>query len=145
MLSGTLDEGRISNDIGIATIPTPKGWLPNRSGGNTAVVFLRKGADRKNPDEMITIDVGKPASERAKETADALAQKFGGVVSDLPFAVDGEVAYKVSVSPNYEKLMPRECVVVHHKNKACIIFGGSKSRTEIWPAISEIAKSLKWN
>ena len=145
MLSVTKEEGGTSNDIGIATIPTPIGWLPNRSGGNTAVVFLRKDADREKPDEVISIDVGTPTSAGVKGSADGIAEKFGGTVSELPFAVDGEMAYKVSIPPNFEQVMPRECVVVHHNNKACFIFGGSKSQNEIWPTISEIAKSLRWN
>jgi hypothetical protein len=139
------DEGRQSNDIGIATIPTPMGWLPNRSGGNTAIIFLREQADQKNPDEMISIDVGTPSFKEVKESADGLAKKFGGAVSDLPFKIDGEVAYQVSIPPNYEQVMPRECVVVHHNDKVCFIFGASKSQSDIRPTILEIAKSMEWN
>ena len=145
MLSVTKDEGRALNNIGIATIPTPTGWSPNRSGGNTAVIFLRTDADQKSPDEMISIDIGTPSSESAKGSADGLAKKFGGEVADLSFTVDGEIAYKVSIPPNHEQMMPRECVVTHHNNKVCFIFGGSKSRNDIWPTVSEIAESLEWN
>lgn len=145
MLSVTMEEDRTLNDINIATIPTPTGWSPNRSGGNTAVIFLREDADRKNPDEMISIDVGTPTYDGVKASADALAESFGGAVSELSFTVDGESAYRVSIPPNYEQMMPRECVVVHHNSKVCFIFGGSKSQSDIWPTVLEIAKSLDWN
>ena len=145
LLTVAKDGDSNSNNIGIATFPTPSGWLPNRSGGNTAVVFLRNGAQQASPDEMISIDIGTPSSEGVKESADSLAIKFGGVVSELPFTIDGEVAYKVTVPPNYEQLLPRECIVSHHNDKACFIFGGSKSKEEIWPTVLEIAKSWRWN
>ena len=145
LLSVAKDGDSTSNNIGIATFPTPNGWLPNRSGGNTAVIFVRKDAQSGNLDEMISIDIGTPSSDGAKESADGLAKKFGGIVSELPFTVDGEVAYKVSVPPNYAQLMPRECIVAHHNNKVCFIFGGSKSKNAIWPTISEIAQSWRWN
>lgn len=145
MLSVSKEEGRELNDIGIATIPTPVGWSPNRSGGKTAAIFSRKGADPKNLDEMISIDIGTATTESAKGSADGLAKKFGGEVAELPFAIDGEIAFKVSIAPDYEQMRPRECIVTHHNSKVCFIFGASKTKDDIWPAVSEIAKSFKWN
>jgi hypothetical protein len=101
-----------------------------------------------NPDaleEMISIDVGKPASNDVKGSADGLAAKFGGTTSKLPYNVDGVEAYRVSIPPNYESMMPRECIVIHHEQKVCFLFGGSKSKSEIWPIVEEIAKSWRWN
>lgn len=145
MLSVSQDTESSLNDIGIAAIPTPAGWLPNRSGGNTAVIFLRKDATPNNPEEMISIDIGAPSSDNVKQSADSLAKKFGGQVADLSFTIDGETAYKVSVPPNHEQLTPRECVVTHHNNQVCIVFGASKSQNDIWPTVLTIAESLKWN
>ena len=144
-LSVTKTGDHLAIDIGIASFPTPKGWMPNRSDGNTVVILIRKGADPAALEEMISIDVGVPVSPDAKGTADALAKGFGGTVSELPYTVDGVDAYRVSIPDNYESMMPRECIVVHHNQKVCFLFGGSKSRKDIWPTVDEIAKSWSWN
>jgi len=136
--------GVLTNDVGIATFPTPDGWTPNRSSGNTAVILTRIGANRQNLDEMISIDIGQPASPDSEQSAKSLAAKFSGTVTPLSFPVDGETGYRVSIPPNYEKLMPRECIVVHRGGQVCFLFGGSKSRAEIWPTLSAIAQSWKW-
>lgn len=94
---------------------------------------------------MISIDVGKPVFPEVKGSADGLAAKFGGSVSKLPYTVDGADAYRVSIPPNYESMMPRECIVVHHNQRACFLFGGSKSHADIWPTVEAIARSLRWN
>ena len=137
--------GVITNDVGIAKFATPKGWTPNRSDGNTAVILTRVNANLQNPDEMISIDVGAPVAADAKASADGFANKFSGSVSPLPFAVDGAEAYRVSIPANYEQMLPRECIVVHHGGKLCFLIGGSKSQADIWPALTEIAKSWTWN
>ena len=144
-LSVTKMGGQLVNDIGLASFPTPKGWMSNRSNGNTIAVLTRKGANPAALEEMVSIDVGKPASNDVKSSADSLAKKFGGSVSRLPYNVDGVEAYRVSIPPNYESMMPRECIVVHHNQKVCFLFGGSKSQADIWPTVDEIAKSWSWN
>ncbi|GEM_PF-3922334 len=137
--------GHLINDIGIASFPTPEGWMPNRSGGNTAMILTRKGAIPEALEEMISIDVGNPASFDVKGSADGLATKFGGTASKLPYAIDGAEAYRVSIPPSYEKMMPRECIVFHHGQKVCFLFGGSKSKADIWPIVDNIAQSWTWN
>lgn len=133
------------NDIGIATLPTPAGWLPNRSNGNTALIFVRVNASQTQPDEMISIDLGKASAATAKESAEALAKKFGGTVSDFTAGLDGETAFRVSVPPNYKQLMPRECLVAHRADQVCFVFGGSKSKADIWPVLLGIAETWEWN
>lgn len=136
---------QISNDIGIATFPTPAGWTSNRSDRSTSVVFLRTGHGSK-PKEMISIDVGTPAAAGgARGSADALAKKFGGSVSELEFTIDEEQAFKVSVPQNLKQLAPRECVVTERNGKVCMIIGASMSQNEVWPTVSEIAMALRWN
>lgn len=132
------------NDIGIATFPTPEGWTPNSSDGNTAMILTRVGADPQALEEMISIDIGKAASPDAQATANALAAKFSGTVTSLPFQVDGEMAYRISIPPNHEQLMPRECVVVHRGDHACILFGGSKATADIWTPLSAVVQSWSW-
>jgi len=144
-LSVTKTERHLVNDIGIASFTTPEGWTPNRSDGNTAAILTRNGANPTALEEMISIDVGKPTSPDVKGSADGLAKKFGGTVFELPYAVDGADAYRVSIPPNYESMLPRECIVVHHNQKVCFLFGGSKSRSNIWPTVDEIARSWNWN
>ncbi|MFT7629008.1 MAG: hypothetical protein ACI87E_000004 [Mariniblastus sp.] len=138
-------EGQLINDIGIASFPTPTGWLPNRSGGLTSVILTREGTDPKTVEDMISIDVGEPLSERVQDSANALAKKFGGTTAKLPYLIDGAEAYRVSIPPNYEQLMPRECIAVHHGEHLCFLLGASKSNTEIWPVVEEIAQSWSWN
>ena len=137
-------EGIFVNDVQIATFPTPDGWAPNRSGGNTAVILTRVDANRQNPDEMISIDIGKPVSPDALASANALAAKFSGRAAPLLFEIDGEPAYRVSIPPNYETMMPRECIVVHHGGQVCFLFGGSKSTSDIWPTLAVVAESWRW-
>ncbi len=137
-------DGVLINDVRIATFPTPDGWIPNRSGGNTAVILTRIGANRQNPDEVISIDIGKPVSPDVIASANALAAKFSGTATPLSFEVDGEPAYRVSIPPNYEKIMPRECIVVHHADQVCFLFGGSKSTADIWPVLCVVAESWNW-
>ncbi|QDU95957.1 hypothetical protein [Lignipirellula cremea] len=136
--------GQLMNDIGIAAFPTPGGWAPNRSNRNTAVILTRQGANPAALEEMISIDIGTPVAGDVKGSADALATKFGGASSKLPFAIAGEEAYRVSIPPVYEKIMPRECIVVHHGQKVCFLFGGSKSKADIWPVLHTIAQSWTW-
>ena len=145
MLSVTESDGVQVNDVGVATFPTPGGWSSNRSNRDTAVILIRSDANRRNPSEMISIDIGMPQSPNARASADAFAKKFSGRVRDLPFDVDGESAYRVSIPANYDQLMPRECIVVHHGNKACFLIAGSKSKSKIWPTLTAIAKSWRWN
>ena len=144
-LSVTKTGDQLVNDIGIASFTTPEGWMSNRSDGNTAAILTRKDANPAALEEMISIDVGKPAAPDVKGSADGLAKKFGGTVSELPYDVDGADAYRVSIPANYESMMPRECIVVHHNQKVCFLFGGSKSRSDIWSTVDEIAKSWSWN
>ena len=143
-LSVIKKDGGLVNDIGIATFPTPDGWVPRRSGGNTSVIFLRTGSDQTQPNEMISIDVGTAASSGVKQSAEALARKFSGTASLLDSEIDGETAYRVSIPPKYNQLMPRECIVVHRGNQVCFVFGASKIEDEIWPTVSGIAKSWSW-
>ena len=137
-------EGVIVNDVGEARFPTPAGWAPNRSDGNTAVILTRVDANPQDRDEMISIDIGTPVSPDTKASAEGFAGKFSGSVTPLPFAVDGEQAYRVSIPANYEQLMPRECIVVHHAGKVCFLIGGSKSKADIWPTLKEVAESWTW-
>lgn len=134
----------LMNDIVIATFPTPEGWTPNRSGGNTAVILTPVDANPENPEEMISVDVGKPVSPEVEASAKGLAAKFSGTVTPLPSQIDGEPAYRVSVPPSYEQIMPRECIVVHHAGQVCFLFGASKTTADIWPALSAVAQSWKW-
>ncbi|MFN3194075.1 MAG: hypothetical protein ACE361_26440 [Aureliella sp.] len=133
------------NDIGIASFPTPLGWMPNRSDGNTVIILTRQGADPETLEEMISIDVGKPVSSEVEGSADGLADKFGGTVSKLPYTVDGSEAYRVSIPPTFDSLMPRECIVIHHNQRVCFLFGGSKAQADLWPTVEAIAKSWQWN
>ncbi len=144
MLTVEETDGIIFNDVGVAKFPTPNGWTPNRSNDNTVVVLLRSNANRENPDQLISIDIGTPDSPDVEASADGFAKKFGGVVSSFSFTVDGESAYRVSIPPNYEQMVPRDCIVVHHNGKACFLIAGSKSKDDIWPTLEEIAHSWKW-
>ncbi len=144
MLKVEQSEGVIVNDVGDGRFPTPTGWTPNRSGGNTAVILTRVDANPQGREEMISIDIGTPKSPDVKASADGFAGKFSGSVTPLPFAVDGEQAYRISIPANYEQLMPRECIVVHHAGKVCFLIGGSKSKVDIWPTLEEIAESWTW-
>lgn len=138
-------DGQQINNIGIASIATPDGWAPNRSDGKTVLVLMRSGANRQAPSELISFDVGSAIAPDAAGTANGLAAKFGGTASELPFKIDGADAYRVSIPPNYEKLMPRECLVVHAGDQACIVFGASKEQADPWPTLEGIAKAWKWN
>jgi len=144
MLTVEQSEGVIVNDVEEARFPTPADWTPNRSGGNTAVILTRVDANPQDRDEMISIDIGTPVSPDAKASADEFAGKFSGGVTPLPFAVDGEQAYRVSIPANHEQLMPRECIVMHHGGKVCFLIGGSKSKADIWPTLKEVAESWTW-
>jgi hypothetical protein len=62
----------------------------------------------------------------------------------MTVTIDGENGYRVSIPPNYQQLMPRECIVVHHSGNVCFLFGGSKSEADIWPTLREIADSWVW-
>lgn len=138
-------EGQVVNDVGLASFSTPVGWMSNRSDGNTVAILTRKGADPTALEEMISIDIGKPLLSDVKDSADSLALEFGGTVSKLPYNVDGAEAYRVSIPPNYESMMPRECIVVQYNQKLCFLFGGSKCQADIWPTVEEVAKSWRWN
>lgn len=133
------------NDVGVASFPTPTGWRPNRSNGNTAIILTRENADGQPPNEMFSIDIGKPLTNSVEESAKGIAEKFNGTVTAFADGLDGETAFRVSVPPNYDTLMPRECIVAHHDDKVCFIFAGSKSKTDIWPAMLELTRSWKWN
>jgi hypothetical protein len=73
-----------------------------------------------------------------------LAAKFSGSAEAMTVTIDGENGYRVSIPPNYQQLMPRECIVVHHSGNVCFLFGGSKSEADIWPTLREIADSWVW-
>jgi len=87
--NGALTVGKsgsqLVNDIGIASFAMPDGWMSNRSNGNSVAVLTRKEANPAALEEMISIDAGKPASIDVKNSADALANKFGGSASKLPY------------------------------------------------------------
>ena len=143
-LAVTEADGILIVDVGIATFSTPEGWTPNRSDGNTVVILTRVGANRQNPEDMISIDIGKPVSPDAQASANGLAANFAGTVTPLSFQVDGEPAYRVSIPPDYEQLMPRECIVIHHRGQVCFLFGGSRSTADIWAPLSAVAQSWNW-
>jgi hypothetical protein len=138
-------DGQQMNDFGVASIPTPAGWEPNRSDGNTVLILTRSGANRQAPEEMISFDVGRALVADAEGTARSLAAKFGGTIKKLAFKIDGSDAYRVSIPPSYDRLMPRECLVVHSADKACIVFGASKKQADLWPTLEGISKAWKWN
>ncbi len=116
-----------------------------RSNGNTAAILTRAGTNPSNAEELISIDIGNPMSDKVKESAESLANKFGGKVLRLSYEVDGAEAYRVSIAPNYDSVMPRDCIVMHHKKKVCFLFGGSKSKSDIWPTVEAIAGSWTWD
>lgn len=131
-------------DIGIAHFVVPEGWAPNRSDGNTAVILTRETADRSNLSEMISIDIGIPASATAEESAIGFSDKFSGTVETLDQDLDGETAFRVSIPATYSELLPRECIVAHHNGKVCFLIAGSNAKDEIWPVLSDIADSWEW-
>jgi hypothetical protein len=143
-LSVVTEDERIVNDIGFARLPTPDGWTPNRSGGATSVVFIREDANRAKPEEVISIESGKPIESSVRASADAFAAKFAGSVAELPFDIDGESAFRVVIPQKLDQLFPRQCIVVHHGDKVCFVIGASKSENEIGPVLDGIAKSWKW-
>ena len=144
MLTVRNQDGVLVNDIGIATFATPQGWQPLRSDGSTAIIIGRPNATPANSEEMITIDVGAPIENTVQKSAIAVASKFSGRSSKMDLVIDGEEAYQVVIPPDYKKLKPRHCIVVHHGDRVLYIFGGSKSTNDIWSPVMEIARSLKW-
>jgi hypothetical protein len=131
-------------DVGVAKFPVPAGWVPNHSTGDSAVILTRVNANPLDCDEMIVINISPPVTPKTKESADGYAGQYYGHVVLPPFTVDGEHAYRVSMSANSGQLEPRECIVVHHADKACFLVGGSKSKQGIWPTVKEVADSWTW-
>jgi hypothetical protein len=68
-------------NIKYATFTTPKGWRPNRSGGNAYVILTRSDETYPGVSAMISIDIGKPVEKTAKETAEAFAKLVYGLVT----------------------------------------------------------------
>jgi hypothetical protein len=133
-------------DLGVATLSVPIGWEWRKSNGSgfggVLVPYGTKNADQA--ERLIQIHVGEKRLD-LDESANSLAKKFDGSVSELPFQVDGERALRISFKPTDGELLPREGLGVVRKSTNLLFLSASPEADErLWPNLQEIAMTLKW-
>ncbi|MBP90905.1 MAG: hypothetical protein CMJ64_30040 [Planctomycetaceae bacterium] len=93
---------------------------------------------------MISIDIGKSAVGGLEDIAASFAEQWQGVVSEGTLEVDGVEALRVVISDKPAALQPKECIVVHYGDRACLLIGGTKGDKPISEVLDAIAKTWKW-
>ena len=132
-------------DVKYATFRTPKGWQANRSGGNTYAILSRKGETYPKLSQMISIDIGKPVEQTAKETAEAFAKKWGGSVAKTIIKIDGINAYRVIIPPGNKTLRPTNCIIALRNGHVFLLIGGASKKGNLGGVLDELVGTWKWN
>ena len=131
-------------DVKYATFTTPKGWQPNRSGGNTYAILTRSNEVYPKLSEMISIDIGKPVKQTAKETAAAFAKRWNGQVAETKVKIDGEEGYRVLIPLDHKTLRPTDCIVTMRNGRVFLLIGGTRKNEELGKVMDELVASWKW-
>ena len=120
-----LDRSRFFCDVTYATFRTPKGWSPNRSGGNTYAILSRVGESYPFT-QMISIDIGKPVAPTTEATANAFAKKWNGQVAPISSKIDGETAFRVNIPPDHKTVRPIDCIIAIRDGRLFMLIGGAR-------------------
>ena len=138
------DASRFICDVKYAAFTTPKGWEPNRSGGNTYAILSPSNEVYPKLTRMISIDIGKPAKPTSKEIAVAFAKTWNGRVADAAVKIDGEEGYRVTIRPDGKTLRPADCIVAIRDGRAFMLIGGAKEDGDIGKVLDELIAAWKW-
>lgn len=133
-------------DLGVATMTVPPEWQWIQSGGSGfGGILVPRGT--KNPNQtprLIQVHVGEKQLD-LDESANSLAKKFAGSVSELPFQIDGERALRIAFKPEEGQMLPHEGLGVVRGSMNLLFLSASKETDEsIWPKLQEIVTTLKW-
>lgn len=138
------DPSRFICDVKYATFTTPKGWQPNRSGGNTYAILLRSNETYPKVTQMISIDIFKPVEPTAKELAVAFAKRWNGRLGESSVKIDGEKGYRVTIPSDNKTMHPVDCIVAIKDARAFMLIGGAKENGDLGKALDDLVASWKW-
>ena len=120
----------------------PSGWMRVRPDREKTLASLCRFDAEKKVVGMIKVDVGKPSSATARESAEALAG-HDGTVSPKPISLDGMDAILVEI-PSTDLSRPRRAAVVYRDDLLYLIMAAGTDGTDISNPFDQVLKNWHW-